>query len=261
MGQHTLVSVENKIGTVTINRPDLGNAFTKETFAEVREDVESLAANNDVNCIVITGAGRFFSTGGDITWFKGMVEKGEVFTEADMRVASDMALAIAKCPLPVIAMVNGAAAGAGFSLAAACDFRVVTEKSTFVMAFINVGLPVDTLGFYNLTKIVGLNRARELSFTARPVGGKEALAIGLADRLAEEDKLAETTMALARQLADMPLMVIRKQKEMIAKFFRSDVEDFIKIESKNFVECFPSADVKEAVNAFLEKRKPKFTCR
>ena len=150
------------------------------------------------------------------------------------------------------------AAGAGCSLALACDFRIMEPKSRLSMAFINMALPEDTGGIYYLYKLLGPARTEELIMTGRPVGGEEAFRLGMANRLAPEGGLYEETMAFAGELAARPQLAVKRQKQMILDFFYKDIAAFTEGEGRYMVECSRSEDFAEAVNAFLEKRKPVF---
>lgn len=261
MYQHIKLHVENKIGTIAINCPKTANAIGPSIYAEIKDAVCGCVINDDVNVVVLTGEGKHFSAGGDIREFKELIESETYIEEKSIQLAGNTAEAIRRCPKPVIAMINGTAAGAGCSLALACDFRVMEPDSKMSMAFINMGLPGDTGGIYYMYKLLGPAKTEELIMLGRPVNGEEAYAIGLASRLAEKGNLYEETRKLALELAAKPQLAIRRQKEMLLKFFYSDISSFTEAESKYMVECSRSEDFAEAVNAFLEKRKPVFRGR
>jgi len=258
MYKQILLSVENKVATITLNRPEVSNAFATDSYREIAEAIEECSANEAVGAIVITGAGKNFSAGGDIQRFKKLIETKEYLQGAGIEKAGKMGLAARSCPKPTIAMVNGAAAGAGCSLALACDFRIVTGNSKLAMSFINVGLSGDTGGLYYLQKIVGIAKASEMMMLGSPVGGEEAVRIGLATTLAEEGKLAEVTTKFAQKLANKPLFAIKRQKELMMEFFYENIAAYSVKEREYMVECSRTADFAEAVNAFLEKRTPNF---
>lgn len=258
MYQHIKLEIENKIGTITINCPEKANAINPSVYAEIKDAVCGCAINDQVHVLVLTGAGKHFSAGGDIREFKELIESEEYIEEKSIQLAGSTAETIRRCPKPVIASINGTAAGAGASLALACDFRVMEPKSKLTMAFINMGLPGDTGGLYYLYKLVGPARTQDLAMTGRFVKGEEAFAMGLADRLTPEGALREETAKLAEKLASLPLLALRRQKEMLLQFFYKDISDFTEAESRFMVECSRSEDFAEAVYAFLEKRKPVF---
>lgn len=261
MYQHIKLHVENKIGTITINCPESANAINPSIYAEIKDAICGCVINEDVNVVVLTGEGKHFSAGGDIREFKELIESETYIEEKSIQLAGNTAEAIRRCPKPVIAMINGAAAGAGCSLALACDFRVMETSSKMSMAFINMGLPGDTGGIYYMYKLLGPAKTEELIMLGSLLDGEEAYALGLTSRLAEKGKLYEETMNLASELAAKPQLAIKRQKEMILKFFYKDIRAFTETESKYMVECSRSEDFAEAVNAFLEKRKPVFQGR
>lgn len=257
--QEIIVKREDKVATVTFNRPQFGNAFALATYGEVIDAVEKLGRDDSVGAIVLTGAGKHFSAGGDINRFKELIETKVYLVPENVKTAGKMAMTVRRCPKPVIAMVNGAAAGAGCSLALACDFRIVTPKSKFVMAFVNMGLSGDTGGMYYLQKLMGTGKTVEMLMTGAPLSGEEAVRIGLASKLADGEQLEAETYAFAKQLANKPLVALRHQKELLNEFFYGDLEAYTEKEVEYMVDCSHSADFAEAVYAFLEKRPPSFT--
>jgi 2-(1,2-epoxy-1,2-dihydrophenyl)acetyl-CoA isomerase len=259
MPEDILCTINNSIATVTLNRPATLNAFSEEMMVEGKRLFDSLSQDAAVRCVVLTGSGKNFSAGGDITDFKRLLEDKIYLTREFIEQCGAMARSILTCAKPVIAMINGAAAGGGCSLALACDFRVVTGKSRLLMAFVNVGLAGDTGGIYNLQKIVGMGKAREMLMLGEPVLGREAVAVGLATQLAEEGKLEETTYALAAKLAAMPPKAIKEQKEILFEQFYRHYSDYTRQEVNSIVQGSKSADFAEATHAFLEKRKPVFS--
>lgn len=258
MYQDITLEITNRIALISINRTQVSNAFAKTTYGEIRDAVAACEGNEDVGCIVITGNGKNFSAGGDIKRFKELIDSKEYLSEESISSAAEMGAAIRRCAKPVIAMVNGAASGAGLSLALACDFRTGTPKTKLTMAFIKMGLSGDTGSIYFLMKLLNAGKASEMVMTGRPVGGEEAYNIGLLNVLAPEDGLMEATMKFASGLANAPLFAIRKQKELINKFFYADLPDYTVDETKAMAACSRTDDFAEAVNAFLEKRAPHF---
>lgn len=258
MYQHIKLHVENQIGTIIINCPQSANAINPSIYAEIKDAMCGCVINEAVHVVVLTGEGKHFSAGGDIREFKELIESETYIEEKSIQLAGNTAEAIRRCPKPVIAMINGTAAGAGCSLALACDFRVMEPKSKLSMAFIHMGLPGDTGGIYYLYKLLGAAKTEELIMLGQPVEGEESYRLGLATRLAQEGKLWEETMMFAKELAEKPQLAIRRQKEMLLEFFYQDIRGFTELESRYMVECSKSDDFAEAVNAFLEKRKPVF---
>lgn len=257
--KNILLSKEDRVAVITHNRPEASNAFARDSYAEIRSAILSCEEDPDIGCIVITGAGKHFSAGGDIVRFKMLIDTEQYLTAEGISFAGEMTTAIRRCKKPVIAMVNGVATGAGLSLALACDFRFVTPKSKMIMGFINMGLPGDTGSLYFLPRLIGVPRATELMMTGRPVGGEEAVAIGLANRLCEIDELEQDTMAFAKKLAHAPSKALAKQKSMVNTLFFNRLDEYSAIEASDMAECSRSHDFAEAVNAYLEKRSPVFT--
>ena len=244
MYQQITYGVRNGVATITFNRPDAGNALSVLT--------------QDEFVVVLTGAGRNFCAGGDIKAFRSMLDRGEYLTASSLGRNSILPRTMRSCPKPIIAMVNGAAAGAGCSIALAADFRVMTPKSSLIMAFINMALCGDTDGYYSLSKLIGLGRAAQIMATGERIGGEKAYEWGLANLLAPEGELEETTGAFAAKLAAGPTMAYGYQKKLANRFFYPELETFAQEEGIGMRECSQSADFSEAVNAFLEKRAPNF---
>lgn len=255
-----LVEQEGSVVTVTINRAEFGNAFAEITYYEIARAIEGLGNDESVRAIVLTGAGKNFCAGGDITDFKQRIEDGRFIAAKDVDAPSRMADQVRRCPKPVIAMINGAAAGAGCSLALACDFRVMSPKSKLMTAFINMGLSGDTGGIYFLYRMVGIARLTELMALGTAIGAEEALKLGLTNRVSDTvESLRETTCALARELAEKPTAAIACQKRLYYEFFYRDLGQFNLREGDYMQETSRTEDFSEAVHAFLEKRKPVFT--
>jgi 2-(1,2-epoxy-1,2-dihydrophenyl)acetyl-CoA isomerase len=260
MSDLILLEVKNKVATLTLNRPEQGNAFARESYGEVINALQELGRDDSVGSIVVTGAGKNFSAGGDIKRFKMMIDTKEYLQAESILLAGAMAMEVRKCPKPVVAMINGAAAGAGAGLALACDFRFATAKSKIILAFINMGLAGDTGSLYALTRLIGTGKAIEIMALGDPVGGEEAYRLNLVTKLCEPEKLEEETLAFAQRLANKPTFALSRQKRLLLETFYSEeaMTAYHKRESVYMAECSRSADFAEAVNAFLEKRAAVF---
>jgi 2-(1,2-epoxy-1,2-dihydrophenyl)acetyl-CoA isomerase len=256
--QYILVSVENRIATVTLNRPEASNAFARESYYEIADAMKVLGERKDVGAIVITGAGKHFSAGGDIKRFKMLVDTKQYLKAEDITAVATMPISIRECPKPVIAMVNGVATGAGLSCALACDFRIVQPSSKMIMAFVNMGLCGDNASIYNLTRLVGPDKAELMMMTGDTYRGEDCERIGLATVLAEEGKLEETTYALATKLAGKSSTAHGGQKRLIKKYFYGELNDFAVDEGLEIAAASRQPDFTEAVNAFIEKRQPEY---
>jgi len=254
-----LLDVKDKIATITLNRPEFGNALAKDSYGEIRDAVERCEKDDNVRAIVIRSTGKHFSAGGDIKRFKQLIDTKEYLNEDGIVYAGGMTTAVRKCEKPVIAMVQGIATGAGCSLAVACDFRVATASSKFIMGFVKLGLTGDTGSMYFLYKLLGVAKASEMLMLGDPVSGEEAYRMGLVTKLAEEDRLEAETYALARRLADSPTQSFRLQKKSLLEFFYQDLDTYSVRESEYLAQASRTADFAEAVNAFLEKRPPVFS--
>ena len=243
MDKHINLHIEDGIATITIDRPSSNNALNAPMFRDLISTVEHCDADDTVKVLIITGAGKNFSAGGDI---KEMASFD--FISYDLSILTGQAsLALRKCSKPVIAMVNGAAAGAGCGIALGADFRIMTEESCLLTAFSNVALPGDTGCIYHLKQIVGLARTIELMALSTPVYGEEALHLGLATRL-----------AFAAKLLRRPLGALAMQKQLYYEVFYHDYMAYSRLEAENLAKAGKSADHREAVTAFLEGRKPQF---
>ena len=235
MDKHIKLHIEDGIATITIDRPASNNALNAPMFRDLISAVEHCDADDAVKVLIVTGAGKNFSI-----------------------LTGQASLALRKCSKPVIAMVNGAAAGAGCGIALGADFRIMTEESCLLTAFSNVALPGDTGCIYHLKQIVGLARTIELMALSAPVYGEEALRLGLATRLAPDGKLAEETMSFAAKLLRRPLGAFAMQKQLYYEVFYHDYMAYSRLEAENLARAGASADHREAVTAFLEGRKPQF---
>lgn len=252
-------NLENRIATITINRPEVANAMDHDTFTEVHEAFNWCGESPEVGVIVLTGAGKNFSAGGNLKNFKKVLDEGGYIHKEQVEYAAEVAWDIHNNPKPTIAMINGTAAGAGAAIAAACDFRVFGKESRFVMAFINVGLSGDTGCMYYLSKLVGIAKGLEIMMTGEAVDAKTALEIGLATRIAEEGQtLEEAAYKLARKFARGPAFAYRCQKEIFNAVFYPERGRYTALECEMLEKCSKHPDFKEAVNAFLEKRRPEF---
>lgn len=249
-----LINIENHIATVTLNRPGAGNSFDGEFFKEVAEAIYLCEGDENVQVILLTGSGRNFSVGGDI---QQMANPG--FLNYDVSILSgEMSASVRKCKKPVVAVINGVAAGAGCALALACDFRIMTAKSTLMTAFSNVALCGDTGAIYHLYHLVGLAKTIEMMALSEPIKGEEALRLGLATKVVGEEELMTEALNFAEKLKNRPLAAIAMQKKIYWDTFYRDYEAYCRLEAELFVKSAKTEDHTEAVTAFLQKRKPRF---
>lgn len=252
-------STENGIATLTLNRPERLNALSPAMTAGLKEALERLATDHSVGAIVIAGAGRGWCAGGDV---KTMESRGEGQTFEDrvegLRRAHQLPLLLRTVPKVVIAMINGPVAGAGLGLALACDLRIAGKSARFGTAFARIGYSGDYGGSWSLTRLVGAAKARELYFTADIIDADTAGHLGIVNRVVEDAALREETMALARRIADGPLVALGYMKKNL---FAAETESFqtvLDLEAAHQARCAYTEDHKEAVAAFVEKRRPVF---
>jgi 2-(1,2-epoxy-1,2-dihydrophenyl)acetyl-CoA isomerase len=257
--EHILVRVDGPIGRVTLNRPDKLNAFVGDMRDRIGEVLERLGGDDAVRVVIITGAGRAFCAGADVGYMTDMVE-GERFEEARALVEAGrrVTMAITRMPKPVIAALNGPAAGGGANLALACDLRIASERASIGQTFNRIGLHPDWGGTWFLPRLVGPARAAELFFLADMVDAAEAERIGLVNRVVPHERLEEEVEELAERLAAKPALPIRLAKEALRQTWGADLDTMLDYEVRAQEACFRSEDALEGVRAFVEKRPPRF---
>jgi 2-(1,2-epoxy-1,2-dihydrophenyl)acetyl-CoA isomerase len=247
------------VATLTLNRPDRLNALSTPIMEGLLEALPRLAADASVGAVVLTGAGRAFCSGGDV---KSMAEGGSKRSLEEavkhLRGRMEISRLLHEMAKPTIAMVNGPAAGAGLSLALACDLRIASTSARFVTAFARVGFSGDFGGSYFLSKLVGTGKARELYFTSEPLDAQQALALGIANRVVAEGQLDAATMALARSLAHGPRIAIRYMKQNFNAAEDGNLAELLDLEAQRMIETSRTKDHQEAAKAFVEKRAPVF---
>ncbi|QFZ16769.1 enoyl-CoA hydratase-related protein [Saccharothrix syringae] len=255
-----LVDDADGVRTLTLNRPESFNSFTialKERFLEVLEDT---SADDSVRAVVVTGAGRAFCAGQDLKEHIALLEAGDPAPLHTVeRHYNPMVRAIVGMPKPVVAAVNGTAAGAGASLAYACDLRVAAAGAKFLMAFANVGLTADSGASWTLPRLIGHGRAMEMMLLAQPVGAEEALRVGMVNRVVPDGEALTAALELAARLAAGPTTAYAKIKEAMA--FSGELAAALDVEARTQAEAGATADHREAVAAFVAKRAPRFTGR
>lgn len=262
MDQHLIESISDGVATLTLNRPERLNALSSPIMEGLLEALPRLARDEAVGAIVLTGAGRAFCAGGDVKRMaEGSVEPGIEEAVTRLRGRMEVSRLLHEIPKPTIAMVNGAAAGAGLSIALACDLRIAGQSARFVTAFANVGFSGDFGGSYFLSKLVGTGKARELYYTAAPLDAAQALALGVVNRVVPDADLAVTTMEFARKLARGPRIALALMKRNFNAAESGTLAELLDLEARGQVETGQTADHKEAARAFVEKRAPVFVGR
>ncbi len=252
-----IISCENEIATITLNRPDARNAVSPEMHAELRQALQECDADKSVRVIVITGAGNAFSAGGDIASMRARIEANTTAKEYIERYNNTFIPTIkqiSKVKKPLIAKINGAAIGAGTNLALACDMRIASTYAKFGQAFVKRGLMSDWGGTYFLPRIVGMSRACELFFTGKMFDAKMALEIGLIDYLVEPEELDNKVNELAREICENSPLAVRMMKEAMYINANKDLNSALTLEAFGQSICITSEDHREGIMSFLEKR-------
>ncbi len=247
--------VSNGIAWLYLNRPDKLNAFIAQMNREVKDAVKAATNDDKVRCIVITGEGRAFCSGQDLSEVDEHMDHGQVLRDH----YGPMIKQIRHCEKPIIAAVNGVAAGAGFSLALACDFRLISERASFVNAFVHVGLIPDSGNLYYLTQLVGHSKAAELAILGEKVPAAEAVEMGLANRLIPVDTWDADVTAFAARLAALPTKAIGLIKRSLKATSVLSFEDYLEQEAQGQRIAGLTKDHREGVNAFMQKRKPVYS--
>jgi enoyl-CoA hydratase/carnithine racemase len=258
-----LYEVRDRIATLTLNRPERLNALGGTLRDDLHDAVLRSGADDEVRVLVITGAGRGFCSGGDVKSMSERDQAGGVSPLQD-KIApqrDQTILAMRDCPKPIIAAVNGAAAGAGMNLALACDMRVASTAAKFAQAFVKRGLHPDWGGSYFLPRVVGVAKACELIFTGETIDAAEALRLGIVNAVVEPEALMAKAYELAGKIAAGPPIAIRLAKRAIYHNQEVDLRAALEYETYAQNLCRETEDAKEGVKAFMEKRAPSFRGR
>jgi 2-(1,2-epoxy-1,2-dihydrophenyl)acetyl-CoA isomerase len=243
----------NGIGRLTLDRPDRLNAMTNRMVVEVHDALRAIADRSDVRVLVLTGAGRGFCPGADLKHFAG--------GEADIATRHEhfrTPLLLHRMPQVTIAAINGACAGAGFGWACACDLRFAAASATFNTAFLNVASAGDMAGPWTLPRLIGAAKARELYLLPEKFGAADALAMGLVSRVFADDGFRAGVDAIAERLAAASPHALRTMKRNFVDAEQMDLESYIQVETERHMQVMAHADAKEAFQAFVEKRPPRF---
>jgi 2-(1,2-epoxy-1,2-dihydrophenyl)acetyl-CoA isomerase len=257
--QVVLEERRGNVAVIRLNRPDKLNALNIELGRGLVHALLHASQDNSVRAVVLTGAGRGFCAGGDLELIRDLRKRNasdelKVLLEA----GKEMCLAIATMTKPVIAAVNGPAAGGGMNLALAADMRIASDKASFAEAFAKVGLYPDFGGTYFLPRIVGPALSAELFYTAETLSAEDALRLGIVNRVFPADKFEEETAKIVDVLAGAPTVALRDVKRTIVGDDRKNLETKLDEEIRLQIHCFQSEDCLEGLNAFFEKRKPNF---
>ena len=246
--------VEQSIAWLRLNRPEKLNAFTRQMNSEIQQAIKEANDDEEVRVIVITGEGRAFCAGQDLTEVTGETNLGDVLRDG----YGPMIKQIARCQKPIIGAINGVAAGAGFSLALACDFRLVSEKASFLNAFVNIGLIPDSGNLYYLTRIIGQAKALELSLLGEKVSATQAEQLGLTTKVIAIEDWNEQVTSFAQNLASKPTKAIGLIKQSLEAAYHLSFEEYLNVEAEGQRQAGLTEDYSEGLTAYLEKRKPQF---
>lgn len=253
--------VAERIATITIDRPDVKNALGPDEWKALRARVGEAGADGEVRVVVVTGAGGVFSAGGDLKTMPERLALPRDVRRANLIVDAQLVLELRALDKPVIAMIDGAAVGAGLALALACDLRLASARARLGASFHRVGLTGDFGILWLLPRIVGPTRAMDLLMRAEPIDAAEAQSIGLVTRVVDGARLADETYDYARRLADGPPIAQGFTKRGLHRALEQDLAAMIEWEAEAQAICSHSDDANEGVRAFLERRAPRFTGR
>lgn len=263
MSQELIETISNGVATLTLNRPDARNALTRNMMTALGEALPRLALDSSVRVVVITGAGRAFCAGGDVKGFAARAasgEQGESFEAkvTDLRLRMETVRWLHEMPKPTLAVIPGPAAGAGLSLALACDMRIAADDAKLTTAFSKVGLSGDFGGSYFLNHLVGAAKAREMYFTAQVLRADEAMQLGLVNRVVPYEQLEKAAAAFTAELLALPTVAVGYMKKNLNIGLRGSLSDVLDSEAVGMMRAFETEDHKGAAKAFVEKRAPQF---
>ncbi len=259
------LEIDGEVGTLTLNRPDALNAMSPEMIEELPLIACWLADSAPLRALIVTGAGRAFCAGGDVNWFKRSLEDPGVDLPADVRRAADVLhqgmVDFRRIPFPVIAAVNGPAAGAGFSLALMCDTRIASEEAFFAVAYGRIGASPDGGMTYFLPRLLGPARAVELMLNDPNLSAEEALEAGLIANVVPAEELMAVARAKATQFAAMSPHYVRMTKALVGQSLDNSLADHLQLERDGIADGMATEDLQNGIRAFLAREEVKFTGR
>ena len=257
------LEIDAEIGTLTLDRPKVLNAMSPDLIAELVTAAAWLADRASLRALIVTGEGRAFSAGGDVTWFKRGLEESGAYLSADVRRGADVLhqaiVDFRRIPYPVIAAINGVAAGAGFSLALMCDTRIASDEAAFVCAYGRIGASPDGGMTYFLPRVVGQARALELLLHDPLLSAAEAREEGIVAEVVPADRLMEVARDRAEELAAKAPHYVRMSKLLIGQSLENPLADHLQVERHGIADSMATEDLREGVTAFLEGRQATFT--
>ncbi len=257
------IEVDGDIGTLTLNRPDSLNAMSPEMIGELVEAFSWLADQAPLRALIVTGAERAFSAGGDVNWFKEGVESDEIDLPSNVRRGAEVLhqaiIDLRRIPYPVIAAVNGPAAGAGFSLALACDIRIASEEAFFACAYGRIGASPDGGMTYFLPRVIGPSKALELLLNDPNLTAQDALEAGLVSEVVPADALMDRAQEKAAKLAAKAPHYVRMAKQLVAVSLENTLADHLQLERHGIADSMGTEDLRGGVTAFFAGEEPEFS--
>ncbi len=257
MSTHILYSRHERVGVITLNRPEKFNAFAGTMRLELVDALRAAADDAATGAIVITGAGRAFCAGADVAWMYDLVTREDWDTlNSQIQAGAEVIQIIDALEKPVLAAVNGVAAGGGANLALACDIRIAASSASIGQSFTRLGLQPDWGGTYLLPRLIGTGRALELVLTAEMVSASDALQLGLFNRVVDEERVVDDTLAMAARIAAKPSLGIALARRAIRRAHDMNLPDALEFERQNQLRLLKTPEARNAMRAFLERRKP-----
>ena len=258
------LSHAGNVATITLNRPETRNALTSEMIGDLAKAIQSLPRQRRGGAVLLTGAGDAFCAGADVKIFVEQLENGgpEGLSQHIREVANELhrevVLGLLRLEKPVVAAINGVAAGAGFSLTLACDVRIAASSARFLMAYANIGATADGGSSYLLPRLLGAGKAMEIYLAAQPMSAEVALQTGLVSQVCDKDKLGQHALEIASRLAQGPTVAYGRVKSLFQRSWDAGIEDQLDAETREIGDIALTRDFQEGISAFTAKRQPWF---